>query len=367
MDKIPSQMDICFSEKCNLDCDYCFVNKTSTDVLDFPTVKAAVDAFFALEGKSKTITFTTSEPFLYPDLFRDSVTYIFGTGEELGIDIRIVATTNGARFDARMREFVVALDPAKFTLNFSLDGNRKSHDAHRKFRGGKKTDSTFDTAIANFAAYPRRDLVRVITTITPSEAGLLSENVDFIMSQGFGNIDLFPQMFAIWGEEERNTLDRELKKVVRNFNDGPWAGRNLRLLNRLWGDTHYAKILLGSDGKFYLFEWVLPLQYEDRHAYEIGSPHDLNVGKRNALFAFLFGKTAAKNGGVCASCEFRPFCADPIPMYMWATHRKMDFDAYFANFCRMSAIMIRNSGTVERKNVLDVEKWGKAAKGNTAG
>jgi len=73
-----------------------------------------------------------------------------------------------------MREFVLSLDPKRFTLNFSLDGTEKSHDAHRKFRGGKHAGSTFDAAIANFSAYPRRDLVRVIMTIAPSEAGTKS-------------------------------------------------------------------------------------------------------------------------------------------------------------------------------------------------
>jgi len=353
-------MDISFSEKCNLDCDYCFVDKTSPYVLDFPTVRKAVDAFFDLEGKRKTITFTTSEPFLYPELFRDSVTYIFRSAEERGIDIHIIATTNGSRFDAAMREFVLSLDPKRFTLNFSLDGTEKSHDAHRKFRGGKRAGSTFDAAIANFSAYPRRDLVRVIMTIAPSEAGFLKENVDFIMSQGFGNIDIFPQMFVIWSDADRHTFEDGLKDVVESFNSGKWSERNLRLLNRLWGDTHYAKILLGSDGKFYLFEWVLPLAYDDRHPYEIGDPENLSVGKRNALFAFLFEKTARKNGGKCSSCGFRPFCADPIPLYLWATHRRKDFDPHFENFCLMAGIMIRNSADVERKNVLDVEKWGKA-------
>ncbi len=359
LEKTPTQLDICFSEKCNLNCDYCFVNKTSTDILDFETISSAVNTFFALAGENKTITFTTSESFLYPILFKKSVKYIYNEAARRKINVQVVATTNGVLFDEKMRKFVSMLDEDKFTLNFSLDGKARSHDAHRKVRGDS-AQSSFNKAIANFNAYDKKHLVRIITTITPSEVAFLEENMEFILSQGFNSVDLFPQMFAIWNQQEQILLKENLSRIITNLNGGKWQGKNLRLLNRLWGTSPYAKILLGSDGAFYLFEWILPLKYEDRAIYKIGDLNNLNMDKRGAMFDFLFEKARQKNGEKCCSCKFNKFCANPLPLYLWATHNRMDFHLYFKNFCQLSHIMINSSGLLENKNILDKIEWSKS-------
>lgn len=353
----PSQMDICFSEKCNLNCDYCFVNKTSEDILDLPTIKNAVDTFFSLPNKEKTVTFTTSEPFLYPDMFIGSVKHIFEQAGKKGINISVIATTNGVLFTEKIRNFVAGLDD-RFTLNFSLDGNMQSHDAHRRFKGNSK-NSSFKKAIENFEKFHQRKNVRVICTITPETAKFVQKNLEFIFSKKFANIDVFPQMMAIWPKTNQAELQNGLINVVNDLNAGKIKG-NLRLLNRLWGATHYAKILLGSDGKMYLFEWVLPLKYEQRSAYVIGDCKKINMAKREALFEFLFAEIEKKTGDRCASCSNRSFCANPLPLYLWSVHNSKDFDSYFDNFCQMAKSMIDASNKNKNKNKSDSYKWEKS-------
>lgn len=362
MHEFPSQLDICFSEICNLDCDYCFVNKTSAEILDFKTVASAVDTFFALGGKSKTITFTTSEPFMHPQLFKRSVEYIFKEADRVGIDVRLVATTNGVLFNRKMREFAASLDE-RFTLNFSLDGRAESHDAHRKV-SGNKGESSFALALANLNAYPKKSAVRVITTVTQTEAGILWENIDYIFSQGFRNIDIFPRMFTFWSEEQRAVLQLQLVRIVEDFNQERWKDCDLRLLNRLWGDTYYAKTLLGSDGNFYLFECMLALAYPDRKRYMVGNAQKLNVAKRTALIDFLFAKLEQKSKNKCGTCQRGSFCASPLPLYLWAVHNKKDFNLYFENFCQLATIMVDLSGKIAKKNKLDKERWGNSQRKN---
>lgn len=355
----PSQIDICFSEKCNLNCDYCFVNKTSEHELTFEQVKKALDQFFLLPNKEKTVTFTTSEPFLHPELFKNSVEYAFKKAKSENVDIKVIATTNGVLFNKKMRDFVGTLDDDRFTLNFSLDGDMVTHDAHRKFNGNGGA-SSFEKAIANFKEYEKRDRVRVITTITPAEVKHLKENVQFILGQGFKNIDLFPQMLTLWPQKNLRELQGQLAEVVKMFNKK--KGVNVRLLNRLWGVTHYAKILLGSDGMFYLFEWILPLEYSQRKSYQIGSEKTLHMEKRRALFMLLFENIKKKIGGKCEKCTYKTFCANPLPLYLWCLHNKKDFNVYYSNFCSIAKTMIQMSKLVKDKNLSDSHKWEKHLK-----
>ncbi len=355
----PRQMDICFSEKCNLNCDYCFVNKTSEKVLDIKKIKSAIDIFLDFPGKNKTITFTTSEPFINPKLFRDSITYIFQEVDKKDVDILVIATTNGVLFNREMQAFIKQLDD-RFILNFSLDGKEDSHDAHRKIKNSK--NSSFELAIKNFNNFSRKNgYVRIISTIAPDQVNFLLDNVKFIIKQGFLYIDLFPQMFKIWSKKERDVLEGSLNSIVNKINKKE-TKLDLRVLNRLWGSTHYAKIMLGADGKFYLFEWVLPLEEKHRKLFQIGDYQHINLVKRKKLFELLFNQMSKANKSKCNTCEYNAFCSDPLPLYLWSLYNKYDFLTYFKNFCQISKIMIRISDKIKIKNRTDKSKWDKLLK-----
>jgi sulfatase maturation enzyme AslB (radical SAM superfamily) len=352
---IPAQLEICFSEKCNLDCDYCFVTKTSPYILTITKLKKAVDIFLSMSQTEKTVTFNTSEPFLHPELFIESINYIFKKADELKVKLKIVVTTNGIFFDSRMQQFVASLDE-RFTLNLSLDGERDSHDAHRKIVGG---GSSFEKGMINFEKFAEKENVRVISTIAPDVAKYVGRNINFIFGKKFNKIDIFPQLFKLWSEDNLKELAVEMTKLINRVNLDK-GNRDLRLLNRLWGATDYASILLGSDGKFYLFEWVLSLKYEKRTPYLIGDVNKINLEKRQALFGLLFEIVKQKTNNKCATCEQCSFCSNPIPLYLWCLDNKQDFGVYFENFCKLARVMIKLSEKLKNKNKLDLKKWKQA-------
>ncbi len=350
----PRQIDICFSEKCNLDCDYCFVNKTSDKVLDIKKIKSAIDIFLDFPGKNKTITFTTSEPFINPRLFRDSIKYIFQEVKKKNINILVIATTNGILFNREMQEFIKRLDD-RFILNFSLDGKEDSHNAHRKIKNSQS--NYFELAIKNFSNFSRKNgYVRIISTIASDQVNFLLTNTEFIIKQGFSYIDLFPQLFKIWSKKERDVLESSLNSIVDKINKKE-VKLDLRILNRLWVSTDYAKIMLGADGKFYLFEWVLPLKEKHRKLFQIGDYRHINLAKRKKLFELLFNQISKVNKSKCSTCEYNAFCSDPLPLYLWSLYNKYDFLTYFKNFCQISKIMIRISNRIKIKNRTDKSKW----------
>lgn len=352
----PSQLDVCFGEKCNLDCDYCFVKKTSKKVLNIKTIKNAVYTFFKLPGKNKTITFTTSEPFLYPDLFKNSVIYANLEAQKYKINLNIIATTNGILFNDKMQKFISDLGE-NFTLNFSIDGSKESHNAHRKIKG-KSTKTSFDLAWENIAKFKRKKgIMRVILTVTTSELLVLRKNLDFLKNNSFSHVDIFPQMFYLWKDDDIKILKEIIKEIIRDNNK---TGKiDIRILNRLWGASRYSKILLGSDGNFYAFEWVLPLKESQRKSFIIGSSKNINIEKRKNILELLFEKTAKTINYRCNFCEYKSFCSNPLPLYLWSIYNKKNFTEYFNSFCNLAKVMIGVSKEIKNKNDVDGEKWKK--------
>jgi len=355
----PCQMDITFTENCNQNCDYCWVNKSNPKVLDFNSIKKGIDIFLNFPVKEQTITFTTTEPLIIPLIYSKTINYILQQTRVSKKEINIVTTTNGINLNKEMRDFIIKKIEIydRFRLNISIDGKQKSHDAHRKLRRSTGK-SAFKLSWNNFCFLPKEN-VRVIFTVTPSETTFFKENIDFILKNGFKKIDIFPQMFTLWGRCELKNLQEELTSLVRYINEDLDCSYDLRLLNRLCGSSNYNKLLLGCDGNFYLFEWILAIPYSERKGYIIGNPREgIDLEKRLVLFSQLFEKTIKATGKKCLKCNYKNLCSFPLPLFLWCHYNKKDFGIYFKNFCKIAKIFINLSKEIknEIRNELDTKK-----------
>ncbi|MCK4521735.1 MAG: radical SAM protein [Nanoarchaeota archaeon] len=357
----PCQMDICFSERCVMNCDYCFVDKSNFALLDLPTIKKAVDLFFSFPIDFHTITLTTTESLTYPELTKGTLRYIFDEADSKNVKVKVILTTNGIFLNKSMRDFLESLDN-RFQLNISWDGRPSSHDAHRKMRGdyNDKTIKSSNIAFKKFFSLEDKNRPRVIFTVTPSEVKNLVENIDFIIDHGFKKIDIFPQMLQIWGDKDLRKLEEIMKKVINKINS--LEGYDLRLLNRLWGTSHYNKLLLGSDGKFYLFEMVLVVNHKERQHYLIGDPYKgIDFKKRIKMFEELFSFAEISGEGRCNNCSATPLCFVPLPLLIWCKTKEEDFKKYLDNFCKIARIFVKlaESTNDNIKNELDRKKLSK--------
>lgn len=337
---IPCQMDICFSEICNQSCDYCWVKKTSRHVLNFNSVRLGIDLFFNLPLSEQTITFTICEPLMFPELYMNSIDYIFA--KQGNKRIKVVTTTNGLMLESKIKKFLKSrINRYKdtFILNISIDGKKESHDFHRKIKDSNAA-SSFDVAWGNFSGLPK-DKVRVISTVTYSEISLLKENISFILENGFKRLDIFPDVFKIWGISELNKISRELTFFINLINLKRDNSYDLKLLNRLWGGSCYNKILLGSDGNFYFFEGVVAIPYSQRKKYIVGNVRDgLNLIKRLQLYSEILEAFPKKTRKQCANCNNLNFCNPPILLFIWCSCYGYDFNKYFKNFCSIANTFI---------------------------
>lgn len=355
----PSQMDIVITERCNQNCDYCWVNKSASETLDFKSIKKAINIFLDFPIYEQTVTFTTTEPFIYPDLYKETIDYILLQTKIKRKKINIVTTTNGLNLNKKLRDFIIGkIDKYdNFRLNISLDGKQKSHDTHRRLcRTLDK--SAFELSWSNFRVLPK-DKVRVVLTVTPSESLLLRENINFIFKNGLRNIDIFPQVFTLWPTLKLKKLGKTLEALIRYLNKDLSCKYDLRILNRLWGHSHYAELLFGCDSKFYLFEWIQALPYSERKDYIIGDMlYGIDLKKRWLLFNRLFDECIDESNGICSKCGYKDFCGYPLPLFIWCRYYKNDFDKYLRNFCHVAMMFVDLSRTIknEVRNELDIKR-----------
>lgn len=328
---IPSKLEICFSERCNMACGYCFVDKSSPHTLSAGALRRGLDVFFSLPSAERSVTFNTSEYLKYPALARRALAAAFSGGRS-GAGLKVVLTTNGLRLDAPMRRFLGSLGPG-FQLNLSWDGAPASHDSSRKLKGGRRGSS--GRASANFMALADKAAPRVIVTVTPGEAGRLAENMAFLLSRGFRKFDVFPQMLADWGRRELALLGAGVRGLVLLANGA--RGVELRLLDRLWGRPGHDGVLLGSDGRFYMDEMVLLLKHRERSFFEIGDARrGLDLERRRLLFEALHREARRLGGAACRSCG--PGCGLPLPLFLWCKYRGHDFKSRLRGFCAISRL-----------------------------
>jgi sulfatase maturation enzyme AslB (radical SAM superfamily) len=335
------------------------VNRSNPKVLDFNSIRKGIDIFLNFPIKEQTITFTTTEPLMIPELYRKTIDYILQQTKTSKKVINIVTTTNGINLNEKTRDFIIKKIQIydRLRLNISIDGKQKSHDAHRKLKSFTNK-SSFELSWNNFCFLPKED-VRVIFTVTPSETPFFRENIDFILKSGFKKLDIFPQMFTLWSSIELKNLQEEMILLISRINNDLERNYDLRLLNRLWGSSDHNELLLGCNGYFYLSEWILLIPYSDRKRYIIGNPKEgIDLVKRLVFFNQLFEKVVKATRGKCSKCNYRNLCSFPLPLFLWCHYNNKDFNRYFKNFCKIAKIFINLSKGIknEKRNELDTKK-----------
>lgn len=120
------------TERCNLACRYCYVQRRSHPDLEdctFDFCERFVDFARRHAHGPVKITFFGGEPLLRPDLMRHTVAYAKRTADEEGaLPIRYHLVTNGTLLDDRIGDLIAA---EKIGLEVSLDGPERVHDANR--------------------------------------------------------------------------------------------------------------------------------------------------------------------------------------------------------------------------------------------
>lgn len=131
------------TQRCNLTCSYCYVNKGEFDYPEKPVARMATDTADSLVDKIYGL-FPDFKTYCYhfyggePLMNFDTIQRIVATADRKARQTRTTTeyhiTTNGTLLDARVADF---MDAHRFTVYFSIDGDQRTHDELRKYINGK--------------------------------------------------------------------------------------------------------------------------------------------------------------------------------------------------------------------------------------
>ena len=145
------QLTLEVTQKCNLRCDYCVYHsdntkfrdfEQSTPNMDFETAKKALDYALVHSHKADdfSLTFYGGEPLLQYDLIKQCVEYF--EAHKTDIPILYSMTTNLTLMTEEKASFFASIP--NFAIVCSIDGDKETHDEHRKTIDGK---GSFDKAM----------------------------------------------------------------------------------------------------------------------------------------------------------------------------------------------------------------------------
>lgn len=115
------------TDKCNLNCHYCYVPKGKTVISD-KTISCALNFYsnFNVNNNMLSISFGSGEPLLYFDKIKQVVEKANNVLDKFPIKYSL--TTNGLLMDEQKLKY---FEMNKFSLALSLDGPKEVHDKNR--------------------------------------------------------------------------------------------------------------------------------------------------------------------------------------------------------------------------------------------
>src|SRR5262249_30435071 len=131
------------SQRCNLTCPYCYVNKGLFDYEEkpIPRMKAATADDIVDKIHSNFPNFETygyhfygGEPLMNFDAIRRIVAAAEAKARAGNTKVDYHITTNGTLLSREVADF---MDAHRFTVYFSIDGDQANHDELRKYINGK--------------------------------------------------------------------------------------------------------------------------------------------------------------------------------------------------------------------------------------
>ncbi|RLI48723.1 MAG: hypothetical protein DRO73_08510 [Candidatus Thorarchaeota archaeon] len=203
-----SIVDMLITEDCNCRCDYCFIQGKRPKRMTEEIVKATVD-FLLIKSQNLNeveLIFLGGEPLLAFDLMQLAVDYGEFRSRCLGKRLTFAMTTNGTLFDEEKLRFCRD-HGIKFLL--SIDGDRETHNLHRKFADGRGSYDTVVRLIGLMKLYQRWLGARV--TPTPENMHQLLKNIKHLYGLGINQFIVGPATGIAYSDEDINVFRQQMK------------------------------------------------------------------------------------------------------------------------------------------------------------
>lgn len=214
------------TEKCTLNCSYCYEINKRDKVMNFETAKKFIDLLFedkatlkdhTKEERAVILDFIGGEPLLEIELIDQIVDYFvvqaIRYSSAWAMNYMIAISTNGTEyFNPKVQSFIKK-HFSNLSMTFSVDGDKEMHDACRKFHDGRPSYELVESAVKHYMENYKELYSKI--TIAPENVSKLYTAVTHMHTLGYRHIH------ANCVYEEGWTLDnaRELYKQAKMIAD----------------------------------------------------------------------------------------------------------------------------------------------------
>jgi len=253
------------TRRCQLRCVYCPAEKRDAD-LGREHALRGLALLLSGESRSFRIDFTGGEPLLRKDWVRGVIETTHERAQAAGKQDSYYLVTNALELD---EEFCQFLSGYEVELEISIDGVEATHNRNKIVVD--PSVNPYQTLLRNVEHLRRYDIrYNAVLVFTPDTLPALRENLDHVLSLGFGNIAVNYAIGYFWPDELIAEYVNVLVDFVERFDllDAAEGGEVStgfflkNLLHKTEPTVLNSELMLDCDGSLHLLsEW----QFPERH------------------------------------------------------------------------------------------------------
>ncbi len=288
------------TQRCNLNCTYCYENHKSKKHMTFEEAKNIIDNEVEKLDKNTilTIEFFGGEPFLEFDLIKKIVCYVKENWKDY--KIRFSATTNGTLINKEVEKWLIE-QKSNFECVLSLDGTPEMQNCNRPYLNGEGSYEKVNIAFfVNNYTEPRAKM-----TLSKETLPYLYEGVAHLHKIGFSPVADLAAAANYWDDEDFAIFERELKKLVEFYCDNEQY-EICRMLN-----YDLRRVFIGKDVPFqYCGAGKNMITYDvDGSWYPCMALAPVSQGEKAEIFKNETFKTFRfSKDNLCKDCEYVRLC-----------------------------------------------------------
>ncbi|XRP96544.1 radical SAM protein [Methanocaldococcus sp. 16A] len=225
------------TNRCNLNCIYCYASNKNNKDMDFETAKNAVDYILKIDDKLK-IQFTGGEPLLNFDLIERIISYCTETYSNKYISYAI--QTNGTLLSEKIIKKIKDLE---IKIGISIDG-LEVNDILRPYKN--KKPSTIDTLKGIYLLKEHNIPFGVTIVVTNKNLPYIKEFIEYLMALGIKSVS-----FDLLKPKKKEHLklmpnEDEYNRTLDELKDYPIYIKNIRRDEKLKEGKKYCFLNSGD-------------------------------------------------------------------------------------------------------------------------